>query len=40
MSEWISGGTVAELEGAGAKVIKGKRHGIALFFHEGNVCGG
>ncbi|SDW71159.1 Ferredoxin subunit of nitrite reductase or a ring-hydroxylating dioxygenase [Marininema mesophilum] len=37
MSEWILGGTVAELEGAGAKVIKGKGHGIALFFHEGNV---
>ncbi|SFS65855.1 Rieske (2Fe-2S) protein [Marininema halotolerans] len=35
--EWIAGGTIAELKEKGTKVIKGKGHGIALFFHEGQI---
>lgn len=37
MTEMIHAGSIEQLQKEGAKVVKGGRHGIAVFYHEGKV---
>ncbi|OYD07217.1 Rieske (2Fe-2S) protein [Paludifilum halophilum] len=37
MSDLLSAGSLKEIRESGVKVVKGKSHGIAVFYHEGKV---
>lgn len=37
MAEMINAGSIEKLQEDGARVVKGGRHGIAVFYHEGEV---